>query len=323
MKRMKSYYRYLVLLLLSAVSCVSGYTQQTESAYRFEGDQVVFEFDVRLYAKELLGENALKLDFADLGVYEVAVTGEFNNWNKKGWRMEKKDEFTFVLRKAIQEFNDAFPIDFKFIINGRFLASPEGDVTDPRQFKDDFIEDIYKLDLSLLTIAADGNVLFRLDGYTSRSQVILTGSFNGWNEQAIKMNKTATGWELRGNLPPGRYEYKFIADGEWLHDPKAKENIKNEHNTLNSVLMVTVPTVFELYGHADAKKVILAGSFNNWNEQKELMHLVNGVWKSTLPLTGGKHSYKFIVDGIWYTDPGNPLKEDDGYGNINSVLFVH
>jgi Glycogen recognition site of AMP-activated protein kinase len=52
------------------------------------------------------------------------------------------------------------------------------------------------------------------------------------------------------------------------------------------------------------------------------MSLVEGVWTSTLQLNAGKHQYKFIVDGKWYTDPANPIVEDDGKGNQNSILFV-
>jgi hypothetical protein len=314
---------FFLLLLFSMGFGHDLLAQEKENPYRFEGNDVIFVFDVRNYAKELLGENALKVDFADLGIYEVAVTGEFNNWSRKGWKMEKKDDFTFILRKHLEDFNDAFPIDFRYIINGRFIADAEGDITDPRQFKDDFIEDIYKVDLSVIKISEKGNVLFSLRGYNNRKEVILAGSFNGWNEHAIKMNKVEGGWELRAELPPGRYEYKFIADGEWLHDPSATQQVRNEHGTLNSVLLVTVPVTFSLPGYSNAKKVILAGSFNNWNEHKEEMKLQNGTWISTLNLAGGKHTYKFIVDGNWMTDPNNPLKENDGYGNINSVLFVH
>jgi hypothetical protein len=314
----------LIMLLASGgINSLLSQSTSGNSAYHLEGDDVVFTFDVRSYAREMLGENALKVDFADLGIYDVAVTGKFNHWNKKGWTMQKKDDFTYVLRKSLAEFNDVFPLDFRYIINGRFLADPEGDITDTRKFSDDFLEDIYKVDLSVIQIKEDGNVLFSLKGNTNRKEVILTGSFNGWNEHEIKMKKVADGWELNANLPPGRYEYKFIADGEWLHDPFAKENVRNEHGTLNSVLYITVPVKFSLPGYANAKKVILAGSFNNWNEHKEQMVIKNGVWTSNLNLPGGKQTYKFIVDGKWITDPGNPLKEDDGYGNINSVLFVH
>jgi len=313
----------IMLLSNGGITTICAQSTYGNSAYHLEGDDVVFVFDIRNYARELLGENALKVDFNDLGIYDVAVSGKFNQWSKDGWKMEKKDDFTFILRKPLTAFNDAFPLDFRYIINGRFLADPEGEITDPRKFSDDFLEDIYKVDLSVIQIREDGNVLFSLKGYTNRKEVILAGSFNGWNEHEIRMKKVADGWELHANLPPGRYEYKFIADGEWIHDPYARENVRNEHGTLNSVLYITVQVKFALKGYPNAKKVILAGSFNNWNEHKEQMVLQNGVWTSILQLAGGKQTYKFIVDGKWMTDPDNPLTEDDGYGNINSVLFVH
>jgi len=316
-------YGFVILLFSGGFISIAAQSADTLSAYHLEGDNVVFVFDVRSYAKELLGKNALKVDFADLGIYDVAITGQFNGWSKKGWSMEKKDDNTFLLRKRISDFNDAFPLDFRYIINGRFLADPEGDITDTRKFSDDFLEDIYKVDLSVIRVKEDGEVLFSLTGHTENKEVILTGSFNGWNEHAIKMNKVSDGWELHADLPPGRYEYKFIVDGKWFHDPYAVENVGNEHGTLNSVLNITVPVTFSLPGYSDAKKVILTGSFNNWNDRKELMHFKNGAWTSTLNLTGGKQTYKFIVDGQWITDPNNPIKEDDGTGNINSVLFVH
>ena len=45
-------------------------------------------------------------------------------------------------------------------------------------------------------------------------------------------------------------------------------------------------------------------------------------WIFTTQLSGGKHHYKFIVDGNWYLDPSNSVKEYDGSGNINSVKMV-
>ena len=29
--------------------------------------------------------------------------------------------------------------------------------------------------------------------------------------------------------------YKFVVDGNWTHDPNARENVANEHGSLNSV----------------------------------------------------------------------------------------
>jgi 1,4-alpha-glucan branching enzyme len=315
----------MILVLTWILNTMVSTAQEVNHPYYFEEEDVVFVFDVRNYAKALLGENALKVDFADLGIYEVAVTGQFNNWNKKGWKMTKRDEFVFELRKRIHDFNDAFPLDFRYIINGRYLADPDGTITDKRQFEDNFLEDIYKVDFSVIKIVEEGqgNVRFFLNEHYEATEVILAGSFNGWKEHELKMNKVAAGWELYAELPPGRYEYKFIVDGEWIHDPVNKESVKNEHHTLNSVLYVTLPVTFTLKGYPDARTVVLAGSFNNWNEKKLEMTRSGDGWTATLPLFGGKHTYKFLIDGKWITDPDNPIKEDDGYGNINSVRFVY
>jgi hypothetical protein len=315
--------RFSFLVFAWTLSAMVGSAQDNTNPYYFEGEEVVFVFDVRSYAKALLGENELKVDFADLGIYEVAITGEFNNWSKKGWKMTKRDEFTYELRKRIQDFNDAFPLDFRYVINERLIADVEGQVTDPRQFQDDFLKDVYKVDLSVIKIVEDGNVEFLLHEHYSANEVILTGSFNGWNEQELKMNKVPEGWRLSAELPPGRYEYKFIVDGEWMHDPVNKEKVRNEHETFNSVLFVTIPVNFHLKGYEDAKEVFLAGSFNNWHEKKTQMSRSGNGWTVTVPLFGGKQTYKFIIDGKWITDPANPIVEDDGHGNKNSVRFVY
>jgi len=45
-------------------------------------------------------------------------------------------------------------------------------------------------------------------------------------------------WEKRLLLPPGRYEYKFVVDGVWMHNPDAGENVRNAFGSLNSVVEV-------------------------------------------------------------------------------------
>ena len=323
---MKTRIQYIIFCLFTIfVSAYpsAGMSQEAVNPYFIEGDDVVFVFDVRNYANALRGPNADKLDFKDLNVYDVAVTGQFNNWSREAWKMTKKTEFIFELRKRLEDFNDPFPLEFKYIINGKFITDPAGTKPNSRQFTDDFLEDVYKLDLSVIKITKQGNTLFALKDHLNAGEVILAGSFNGWDEHALKMNKGSDGWYLQADLPPGRYEYKFIVDKEWLHDPACNETVVNEHGTLNSVMYVTQLITFKLEGFTNSKKVILTGSFVDWDENKYKMKFENGSWMMSLPIPGGKHHYKFIVDGQWHTDPSNPIIEDDGYGNLNSVLFVH
>jgi hypothetical protein len=69
--------------------------------------------------------------------------------------------------------------------------------------------------------------------------VSLCGEFNGWSPNATSMKRHNDGhWETTVALAPGRYQYKFLADGDWLLDPAAQKNVPNEHGSLNSVIEV-------------------------------------------------------------------------------------
>jgi len=70
-------------------------------------------------------------------------------------------------------------------------------------------------------------------------RVSLSGEFNGWSPYATPMKRHDDGhWEATVDLAPGRYEYKFVRDGEWIPDLLARENVWNQHGTLNSVIEV-------------------------------------------------------------------------------------
>jgi hypothetical protein len=69
------------------------------------------------------------------------------------------------------------------------------------------------------------------------ARVTVCGEFNGWAPDATPMNRLDHGhWETTVTLTPGRYEYKFLVDGRWIHDFSARENVVNGHGTLNSVI---------------------------------------------------------------------------------------
>jgi hypothetical protein len=81
-------------------------------------------------------------------------------------------------------------------------------------------------------------------------------------------------------------------------------------------------TTFRLKGYADASLVVLAGSFNDWNQSQLVFGREGGEWVCRVDLEPGRYTYKLIVDGNWMLDPANPDTEDDAYGNQNSVLLV-
>jgi 1,4-alpha-glucan branching enzyme len=70
-------------------------------------------------------------------------------------------------------------------------------------------------------------------------RITVAGEFNGWSADTTSLVKrTGDSWAITIELKPGRYQYKFVVDGEWLTDPAAVENVSNVHGTLNSVMEV-------------------------------------------------------------------------------------
>ena len=66
-------------------------------------------------------------------------------------------------------------------------------------------------------------------------QVFVAGSFNGWNPSKNALKKDADGvYRLKVPSQPGKQQYKFVVDGDWITDP-ANPNV-NESDHGNSVI---------------------------------------------------------------------------------------
>lgn len=321
---MKTIITYIILLLVSISTIEIAAQNDTSTGYRIDGDDVVFTFDRRDYEKATHEYHGHKIDFDNLTIEKVVVAGEFNNWSRQRWKMTKIDNNRFELRKPLADFTDSFSYEFKFLINNAYWAEPSRKNKNVVDALDPFGNPLHVYNLKLFTAFPDdsGNMTFKLKGYDHARKVILSGTFNRWDEQAFKMKKTVSGWELTLKLPPGYYEYKYIVDGHWIEDPNNPSKAINEFGEYNSVISMKVPVTFTLKGYTNAKKVILAGSFNDWSEADLQMTKTDGGWTLTTLLNGGKHHYKFIVDGHWILDPKNSVQEYDGNGHINSVCMV-
>jgi len=310
-----------ILLLFSCFINISN--AQDKSQYKIEGDVVVFSFDARDYKKYTKINSIFRVTLNGINIEEVTLAGEFNNWSKYKWKMKKIGEYTYEFRKKLKDFNDKFSWEFKFIINNKYWAEPDNKFNSIIKSKEgNWFKKVYNHNMYTAKPDSNGNAHFYLRGYEDAQKVILSGTFNRWNEEDFKMKKVKGGWKLSLKLKPDTYQYKFIVDGNWMEDPDNPNKEYNEHYTFNSILNLKKLVRFELDGYENARKIVLTGSFNSWNEKEFVMKKMNNTWYYTLKLDGGKHHYKFVVDGEWIIDPENPIKEFDGFGNINSVKMV-
>jgi hypothetical protein len=74
--------------------------------------------------------------------------------------------------------------------------------------------------------------------YPGAQSVTVAGDFNSWTDTPLRRGKDGI-WTLRLDLPPGRYEYSFIIDGQkWVPDPRADGYAKTYGDQYNSVIYV-------------------------------------------------------------------------------------
>ena len=76
-----------------------------------------------------------------------------------------------------------------------------------------------------------------------------------------------------------------------------------------------------------ASDVRIAGDFNGWVPDKNVRSSVEAlgetrVWTKVLQLSPGTYQYRYVVDGEWKEDPGNPRIHSGPGGSKNSVLVV-
>lgn len=65
--------------------------------------------------------------------------------------------------------------------------------------------------------------------------VDVAGSFNGWELKPLKKGKDGT-WKVNVRPKPGRYEYKFLVDHQWITDPANPESSTDAEGNVNSVI---------------------------------------------------------------------------------------
>lgn len=75
-----------------------------------------------------------------------------------------------------------------------------------------------------------------------------------------------------------------------------------------------------------AHTVAIAGDFNGWNPQANILEDSDGdgIWTGTLNLEPGRYEYMFVLDGEkWFSDPNALRYVKDGFGNRNAILEIN
>lgn len=252
-------------------------------------------------------------DFRERGCFVLAgyeqaqrvfLAGSFNQWNTMEIAMQPVENGWAACVQLMPGKHL-----YKFIVDGRWMHDPSNRIRERDGMR------------GFNSVVFAHNHIFRLSGFSGAQSVYVSGSFNGWNAREIAMIRTEEGWELPMYLRQGVHYYKFVVDGEWIPDPEQTNTSPDGQGGYNSMLVIGEPAWFELDCFEDATSVVLTGSFNDWNRTELQMNTTANGWIIPYVLAPGNYEYKFIVDGQWTTDPGNPFVL--GFGDFTNSFLAH
>ncbi len=74
----------------------------------------------------------------------------------------------------------------------------------------------------------------------------------------------------------------------------------------------------------DAKRVCVAGTFNNWDTNSfPLKKEKDGTWRRKVKLAPGRYEYRYFVDGAWVQDVSCAEMALNAFGTYNCVIGVN
>ncbi len=85
----------------------------------------------------------------------------------------------------------------------------------------------------------------------------------------------------------------------------------------------TSPKISFEFNAPSASSVALAGTFNGWSSEKNLLKRdANGCWKLSLALKPGRYEYRYAVDGTWQNEQHPCECVPNAFGSWNCVIEV-
>lgn len=234
----------------------------------------------------------------------VSLSGSFNQWSTMQLPMQQTDS-GWVSCLQLPPGKHLY----KYIVDGRWITDPNNRQRERESRRNNN------------SVVFCPNYTFTLDGHTAAGRVMVAGSFNGWNQRELQMQRTASGWQLALYLREGTHTYKFIVDGQWITDPANPHTRDDGRGNINSLIGLGDSIIFRLQGFDEARRVVLAGSFNDWNTAELLMERQGYEWLLPYVLAADNYEYKFIADGQWMTDPDNPFTTGSGAFTNSFIVF--
>ena len=313
MKTFVCYFLLLVGLLLSSKTTHAQF--DPDKVCRIENGQLIFTLNLKWTAKEKKQVCTL-FDLDSVLIAQIYSGKTSISSGNEIWKVKKIKPDLVELSKSMQsKVDNTIRISdlFQFIDKWMNFAG--------NAVESSTVYGVNNFEVSGAFTYSSNLARFYLPGEKTAKKVFISGDFNNWSTTQTPMKFTSNGWIIDLKLGPGKYDYKFIVDGEWTTDPSNKLRERGDAGDDNSIVYC-YNHHFELKGYKNARKVVVTGNFCNWDPHGLQMNHTSEGWSLPMYLRDGTYAYKFIVDNEWITDPANPSVRKDADGNANSFIGI-
>jgi hypothetical protein len=302
-------FKHIFLLLLLLLSFCLDVHAQKHNDVILADDHLILLLD--LHSPDATIDSLLKTAGIQKPDVKMLKNGNYSSLQKLGWNVLPMDGKLLRIDRSLSDINAGVPkITSQISKNKGRPGYPTEVLYGVNNFARITVHEL-----------PNGLTRFFLPGNNRAKRVMLSGSFNNWSTLQGQMLKTDSGWVRDISLEPGIYAYKFIINGHW--DIDRNNNLQRDDGVGNTnSIYYRYNFSFKLPGYGGAHRVVVAGSFNNWNAGELIMNNVDNGWELKLYLHDGIHQYRFLVDGKPVTDPANKAIQKDASGNQSSVLSL-
>ena len=164
---------------------------------------------------------------------DVRLTGSFIDWDPEGIRMTVDDKGTW---STYYDFPEGTSL-YKFIVDGKQIPDPDEPDKQVEDGMGGYATQLVAVPKSSKAVPIKFSLL-----RPAAQDVRVTGTFNNWDQQGIKMTKDEEGtWSVTVPIEPGPMLYKFYIDGEWGPDPDVAEKVDDGRGGLATPFEIKAP----------------------------------------------------------------------------------
>jgi len=295
------------LLLLVLSICINAHAQKRNDL-TLADDHLILLLD--LHSPEPMLDSLLKTAGIERPDIKMIIRGNYTSLRKLGWNVLPMNGKLLRIDRSLSDINSGKPMK---------LTSGFTNPVNRPGYPEEVLYGVNNFARITVHELPNGLTRFFLPGNPKAKRVMLSGNFNNWSTLQGVMLKTDSGWIRDIRLEPGIYAYKYIINGHWSIDGNNNLSQEDGAGNVNSIYY-RYNFSFRLPGYENAHRVIVAGSFNDWDTGDLIMNHIDGGWELRLYLHDGIHQYRYLVDGNPVTDPINKAIRKDSSGNRNSLL---